>query len=96
MLNNVFSRYLKQGKWLLSTVTVESYEPGKIKGYSPLLHHKTFNAKTLQLFFKTFKEITEVQATANTGTFMITYKVEEARQNKFLAGIEKVLKKKIH
>ena len=89
-----FTQFIDEKKYFLSTVTVSSYLPGRIRGYSSLIKGNHENAALLHNYFSQFKELDNFVINPLTGSILIEYDVEKISLNKELSEIERSLKKK--
>lgn len=88
------SKFIGEKKFFLSTVTVASYIPGRIRGYSTLIKGNNENAKLLEEYFSKFPEVSKFTINVVTGSVLIEYDVEKIGLNKELYEIEQILKQK--
>ena len=91
---NFLSQFFNEKKYFLSTVTVASYIPGRIRGYSSLVKGNHENAKALEEFFSQFNELDSFSINEVTGSILIEYDVDKLASNKELLEIEQCLRKK--
>ncbi len=91
---NFLSHFFNEKKYFLSTVTVASYIPGRIRGYSSLVKGNKENAKALEEYFLQFKELSNFSINEVTGSILIEYDVKKISSNKELLEIEESLRKK--
>ncbi|MGN1280571.1 MAG: HMA2 domain-containing protein [Succinivibrio sp.] len=91
---NFLSQFFNEKKYFLSTVTVASYIPGRIRGYSSLIRGNHANAKALGEYFSQFKELDSFSINETTGSILIEYDVEKLALNRELQEIEQCLKAK--
>ncbi|MGN0914980.1 MAG: HMA2 domain-containing protein [Succinivibrio sp.] len=91
---NFLSQFFNEKKYFLSTVTVASYIPGRIRVYSSLIKGNHENAKSLEEYFSKFKELKSFSINEVTGSVLIEYDVDKLASNKELHEIEQCLRKK--
>jgi len=91
---NFLSQFFNEKKYFLSTVTVSSYIPGRIRGYSSLIKGNHENAVALEEYFSQFKELKRFSINEVTGSILIEYDVETLASNPELLEIEISLRKK--
>lgn len=88
------TKFFDEKKYFLSTVTVSSYLPGRIRCYSSLLKGNEENATLLKEYFLNFPELTECSINTVTGSVLLVYDVAKIALNKELLEIEQCLKQK--
>lgn len=75
----------------LPGIKVMHYIPGRVRIYSPQLHHNQSRALDLDNFLSGVKEINNFSVNHQTGTVLIEYSPESVSGNKFLQEIEKLI-----
>ena len=83
------SRFVDETEYFLSTVTVASCLPGRIRCYSSLI-----NASRIKTYFSKYSEINRLTVNKVTGSVLIEYDIEKLSKNKELKKLEQLLKDK--
>ncbi len=91
---NFLTQFIDEKKYFLSTVTVASYIPGRIRGYSTLIKGNAENARLLEEYFGNFAELDSFSVNETTGSILIEYDPEKIINNRELREIELSLMKK--
>lgn len=75
----------------LPGIEVMHYIPGRVRIYSPQLHHNQARALDLDNYLAGIKEINNFSVNHQTGTVLIEYSPDSVAGNKFLREIEKLI-----
>lgn len=82
--------FLPVSKWdfIIRTVHVSSYLPGRIRLYSPKLVGNAELGRKVYAYVASYREIDNVDVNVLTGSILITYRPERLRTNSELARVE--------
>lgn len=77
-------------KWdfIIRTVQISSYIPGRIRLYSPKLMGNAELGRKVYAYIASYREIDSVDVNVLTGSVLITYRPERLRTNSELARVE--------
>lgn len=77
-------------KWdfIIRSVHISSYIPGRIRLYSPKLKGNTELGRKAYAYIASYREIDSVDINVLTGSILITYQPERLRANGELARVE--------
>lgn len=88
------STFVDETEYFLSTVTVASCLPGRIRCYSSLIKRNDENASRIKTYFSKYSEINRLTVNKVTGSVLIEYDIEKLSKNKELKKLEQLLKDK--
>ena len=93
IMSTVIGKLSNPLQFILPTISVASYLPGRIRCYSELIRNHENNASLLKIAAGRFNEITEFKINTRTGSILISYDVNKVARNSQLHCIEQYLRK---